>query len=153
MRCQLKYSNSIAALVASALAHFDSHFAPYLPCFQSLTRSVEDAARLYLHGLFQCRRRNMEKMAETVCGSRYQRLHHMLSESAWERGGVRRQLIADANAHFGHACALVIDEAPSPRRATCRPASPVNGTVAWARPTTASRRLRCRDTGSGGRRG
>lgn len=49
-------------------------------------------------------------MAETVCGSRYQRLHHMLSESAWERGGVRRQLIADANAHFGHACALVIDE-------------------------------------------
>jgi len=34
----------------------------------------------------------------------------MLSESAWDRGGVRRQLIADANAHFGHACALVIDE-------------------------------------------
>ena len=49
-------------------------------------------------------------MAETVCGSRYQRLHHMLSESAWDRGGVRRQLIADANTHFGYACALVIDE-------------------------------------------
>ena len=89
---------------------FDSHFAPYLPCFQSLTRSVDGSARLYLHGLFQCRRRNMEKMAETVSGSRYQRLHHMLSESAWDRGGVRRQLIRDANAHFGHACALVIDE-------------------------------------------
>lgn len=52
----------------------------------------------------------MEKMAETVAGSQYQRLHHMLSESAWDRRGVRRQLIADANAHFGHACALVIDE-------------------------------------------
>lgn len=52
----------------------------------------------------------MEKMAETVSGSQYQRLHHMLSESAWDRGGVRRQLIADANAHFGHAGALVIDE-------------------------------------------
>jgi SRSO17 transposase len=63
-----------------------------------------------LHGLFQCHRRNMEKMAETVSGSQYQRLHHMLSESAWDRRGVRRQLIADANAHFGHACALVIDE-------------------------------------------
>ena len=110
LRCQLKYSNSISELVACALAHFDSHFAPYLPCFQSRTRSVEDAARLYLHGLFQCRRRNMEKMAETVSGSLYQRLHHMLSESSWDRGGVRRQLIADANAHFGHACALVIDE-------------------------------------------
>jgi len=34
----------------------------------------------------------------------------MLSESAWDRRGVRRQLIADANEHFGHACALVIDE-------------------------------------------
>jgi len=49
-------------------------------------------------------------MAETVSGSQYQRLHHMLSESAWNRSGVRRQLIADANAHFGHASALVIDE-------------------------------------------
>ena len=34
----------------------------------------------------------------------------MLSESTWDRHGVRRQLIADANAHFGHACALLIDE-------------------------------------------
>lgn len=49
-------------------------------------------------------------MAETVSGSQYQSLHHMLSESAWDRGGVRRQLIADANVHFGPACALAIDE-------------------------------------------
>ncbi len=49
-------------------------------------------------------------MAETVSGSRYQRLHHMLSESAWDRRGVRRQLITDANAHFGYAGALLIDE-------------------------------------------
>lgn len=52
----------------------------------------------------------MEKMAERVSGSQYQKLHHMLSQSAWDRRGVRRQLIADANTHFGHACALVIDE-------------------------------------------
>ena len=52
----------------------------------------------------------MEKMAETVRGSQYQQLHHMLSESAWDRRGVRQQLIADANVHFGHAAALVIDE-------------------------------------------
>jgi SRSO17 transposase len=52
----------------------------------------------------------MEKMAETVSGGQYQRLHHMLSESVWDRRGVRRQLIADANAHFGDAGALVIDE-------------------------------------------
>lgn len=110
MRCQLKYSISISALVASALEHFDAHFTPYLPCFQRATRSVEDAARLCLHGLFQCDRRNMEQMAETVTGSRYQRLHHMLSESGWDRAGVRRQLITDANTHFGYASVLVIDE-------------------------------------------
>ena len=52
----------------------------------------------------------MEKMAETVSGSHYQRLHHMLSESSWDRSGVRRQLIVDANTHFGYACALVLDE-------------------------------------------
>ena len=34
----------------------------------------------------------------------------MLSESPWNRSGVRRQLVADANAHFGHSGALVIDE-------------------------------------------
>jgi SRSO17 transposase len=52
----------------------------------------------------------MEKMGETVADSRYQSLHHMLSESNWDRGAVRRQLIADANTCFGHASALVIDE-------------------------------------------
>lgn len=49
-------------------------------------------------------------MSETVAGSEYQSLHHMLSESSWDRVGVRRQLISDANAHFGHPGALVIDE-------------------------------------------
>lgn len=34
----------------------------------------------------------------------------MLSESSWDRAGVRQQLIADANSHFGYASALVIDE-------------------------------------------
>jgi SRSO17 transposase len=34
----------------------------------------------------------------------------MLNESAWDRQGVRRQRIADANVHFGYARALVIDE-------------------------------------------
>lgn len=49
-------------------------------------------------------------MAEKVAGSRYQRLHHMLSESTWRRRDVRQQLIRDANGHFGHGAALVFDE-------------------------------------------
>jgi SRSO17 transposase len=97
-------------LVKSALTHFDDHFNPYLHCFQSRTRSVEDAAKRYIHGLFHCYRLNMEQMAEQVAGSHYQRLHHMLSESNWSRAEVRQQLIVDANAHFGHGAALVFDE-------------------------------------------
>ena len=49
-------------------------------------------------------------MAEQVSGSHYQRLHHMLSESAWSRSDVRHLLVKDANQHFGHAAALVFDE-------------------------------------------
>jgi len=49
-------------------------------------------------------------MTETVAGSHYYRLQHMVSDSSWDRRGVRRQLIADANVHFGHAAALVIDD-------------------------------------------
>lgn len=49
-------------------------------------------------------------MAEQVAGSHYQRLHHMLSESAWRCVDVRHQLIQDANGHFGHGAALVFDE-------------------------------------------
>ena len=49
-------------------------------------------------------------MTETVSGSRYPRLHHRLSESSWNRLGVRRQRMADAPRHFGYASALVIDE-------------------------------------------
>jgi SRSO17 transposase len=97
-------------LINSALAHFDAHFAPYLRCFQSRTGSVEAAARLYLHGRFQSDRRNLERMAEQVAGSHYQRLHHMLSESAWRCADVRHQLIQDANGYFGHGAALVFDE-------------------------------------------
>ncbi|MCP5227434.1 MAG: IS701 family transposase [Candidatus Accumulibacter sp.] len=71
---------------------------------------MENAARQYLHGLFQSSRRNMECMAETVAESGYQQLHHMLSESHWDRREVRRQLVADANDHFGYASGLLIDE-------------------------------------------
>jgi SRSO17 transposase len=54
----------------------------------------------------------MEQMAEVVADSHYQRLHHMVSESAWDRHGVYVELVRDANAHFANRgpCALVIDE-------------------------------------------
>jgi len=66
----------------------------------------------YIRGLFQSRKANMEQMAEVVADSHYQRLHHMLSESSWDRRAVYEQLVIDANTHFGSRgpCAFVIDE-------------------------------------------
>ena len=97
--------------MSSVQRKLDDHFLPYAPCFESATRSVAASAKDYLRGLYQSCRANMERMADVVAGSRYQRLHHMLSESAWDRAGVLRQLVADANAHFGRGgTALVIDE-------------------------------------------
>lgn len=68
-----------------------------------------------------------EELAETVSGSRYQRLHHMLSESAWDRGGARQQLIADSNAHFGYAYALVVDESAFAKKGEMLAGLPDNG--------------------------
>ena len=97
--------------MASVQTKMDAHFSPYIPCFESATRSVADAAKDYLRGLYQSSRANIERMADVVAGSRYQRVHHMLSESAWSRADVRRQLVVDANAHFGRGgTAFVIDE-------------------------------------------
>ena len=97
--------------MASVQSKLESHFVPYIPCFESSPRSVAESAKDYLRGLYQSSRANMERMADVVAGSRYQRLHHMLSESTWDRAAVLRQLVADANAHFGRGgTALVIDE-------------------------------------------
>lgn len=97
--------------MGAVLPKLDDHFLSYSPCFESATRSVAESAKNYLRGLYQSSRANMERMADVVSGSHYQRLHHMLSESSWDRTGVLRQLVADANAHFGRGgTALVVDE-------------------------------------------
>ncbi|WP_300337049.1 transposase [Accumulibacter sp.] len=71
---------------------------------------MANAARQYPYGLFQSSRGNMGCMAETAAESGYPQLHHMLSESNRGRRGVRRQLVADANVHFGYASGLLIAE-------------------------------------------
>ena len=79
--------------------------------FRSSTRSVEESARRYVRGLYQATRRNLERMADVVVGSDYQRMHHMLSVSDWDHAGVVRQVAAEAQAHFPKGSrALVIDE-------------------------------------------
>lgn len=67
-------------------------------------------------------------MAETVAESTYQQLHHMFRESEWERRDVRRQLIADANIHFGYSSAVLMDASGLTKKGQM---SADSGTSAW----------------------
>lgn len=88
--------------------------------FRSSTRSVEESARRYVRGLYQATRRNLERMADVVVGSDYQRMHHMLSVSDWDHAGVVRQVAAEAQAHFPKGSrALVIDESGFAKKGEC----------------------------------
>ena len=95
----MQYANIITQAVQSVLSNFDAHFAYYAECFINKRRSVSEAARQYLYGLFQSGKSNLERMSEVVVGSVYHRLHHMLSDAVWESASVRRRLSADANRH------------------------------------------------------
>jgi SRSO17 transposase len=106
--------------VASVETKLEAHFSPFAELFRSSTRSVEDSAKRYLRGLYQARRRNMERMAEVVAGSHYQRVQHMLSVSDWDHAGVVRQVAVQAQAHFPKGSrALVIDESGFAKKGEC----------------------------------
>jgi len=62
----------------------------------------------------------MERMADVVAGSDYQRMQHMLSVSDWDHAGVVRQVAAEAQVHFPKGGrALVIDESGFAKKGEC----------------------------------
>jgi len=67
-------------LIESRLLDFLFRF-EYL--FFNLTRNVSSNALVYLKGLFLCRRRNCQVMAEELQESNSQRLHHFITTSRW----------------------------------------------------------------------
>lgn len=69
--------------MTSVQAKLDTYFAVNIPRFESVTSSVAETAKAYLRR-HQSSRANTERMANVVTGSRYQLLHHMLSESTWD---------------------------------------------------------------------
>ena len=118
----MSMSASICRMHASLVASVETgsrHFSPFADLFRSSTRSVEDSAKRYLRGLFQARRRNMERMAEMVAGSHYQRLQHMLSVSDWDHAGVVRQVAVQAKHTSQGSRALVIDESGFAKKGDC----------------------------------
>lgn len=69
-------------------------------------------AQLYLSGLLQAARRNVQRMAEVVPGTDAQALHHFLSHSPWDARAVMDQVARDVDELLGgnqDSC-LLLDE-------------------------------------------
>lgn len=76
------------------------------------TRSVVLQAQMYLQGLMQASRKNIERMEEVVPDCSYQSLHHFVSDSEWEARAVLNQVAVEADRPLGgseNSC-LLIDE-------------------------------------------
>jgi SRSO17 transposase len=88
---------------------FSKRFGKY---FLRGTRSVSLQAQIYLQGLMQASRKNIERMEEAVPDSNYESLQHFISDSEWETRDVLDQVARDADRHLGgseNSC-LLIDE-------------------------------------------
>ena len=76
------------------------------------TRSVALQAQMYLQGLMQAHRKNMERMEEVVPDCIYQSLQHFISDSEWDTRAVLDQVAREADRHLGgsESSCLLIDE-------------------------------------------
>jgi len=93
-------------------SRFQSFSKRYERHFHRGTRSGSIQAEMYLQGLMQALRKNMERMEEVVPDCNYQSLHHFVSESDWEFRAVLDQVAADADRLLGGSTdsCLLIDE-------------------------------------------
>jgi SRSO17 transposase len=97
---------------------FDAAFDEYDPFFVTRTRASGGQARIYLRGLMQARRRNIERIRDAVPESDEQALHHFISNSPWDERPVLDQVARDANALLGGTdeSFLLIDESGFPKK-------------------------------------
>jgi SRSO17 transposase len=97
---------------------FDRSFDEYDRFFVTRTRASGSQARIYLRGLMQARRRNIERIRDAVPGSDEQALHHFIANSPWDHRPVLDKVARDANALLGGAddSFLLIDETGFPKK-------------------------------------
>lgn len=93
-------------------ARFQSFSKRFGKHFLRGTRSVALQAQMYLQGLMQASRKNMERMEEVVPDSNYQSLQHFISDSEWETRDVLDQVAREADRHLGgsKSSCLLLDE-------------------------------------------
>jgi SRSO17 transposase len=92
----------------------------YQSHFKSLTRNVAQVAGQYLKGLFQSRKKNMERMEEMVPEADEQRFQHFLSESPWDDQSVMEQVAKGADPILGGKAdsSLILDESAFTKKGT-----------------------------------
>jgi SRSO17 transposase len=80
--------------------------------FKTTTRDNSQAAAQYLCGLMLAKKRNIERMEESVTDSDYEALQHFISESPWNERAVFDRVAAEVDGLLGGTpvCALLIDE-------------------------------------------
>jgi len=80
--------------------------------FQARTHNKHENAFYYVKGLFQGRKRNMERMVERVVDSEYYRMQHFISESPWDARTGFDSVARDTSKVFESfdQVALLIDE-------------------------------------------
>jgi len=84
--------------LACRLAQFHARFHPF---FITRTRDAFEVAGLYLRGLIQSEKRNMERMAEVVPGADDQAYGHFMTVSPWSATALSDQIVHDADEALG----------------------------------------------------
>jgi SRSO17 transposase len=105
------YSHDNSPLTGASF-DFINYFDNFLDNFRTRTRNCADQGALYLKGLVQTEKKNMERMAETVPDSNEQALQHFVSNSPWDANAVMDQVAMRSNAALqnGEDRCLLIDE-------------------------------------------
>jgi SRSO17 transposase len=100
------------------VGRFNASFDEYDSFFVTKTRSSGMQAQMYLRGLMQAQRRNIERIRDVVPGSDEQALHHFISNSPWKHRPVLDRVARDADALLGGTedSFLLIDETGVPKK-------------------------------------
>ena len=69
----------------------------YFTHFKSRTKDQNRNLLLYFKGLFQSKKRNIERMGESVKDSDYNALQHFISQAPWDYRGVMDQVSQETN--------------------------------------------------------